>query len=59
MTTDDHRKLVNDGIHIVETINSTMECTHTLFAWIRADPESDGVKSYWYKVKCTIYGDLM
>lgn len=52
MTTDDHKRLVKDKIHIVESINLTVGCTQTLFSWIGADLESDGVK-------CTIFGDLM
>jgi hypothetical protein len=59
MITDDHKRVVKDGIHIVDSMNLTVGCTQTLFAWIGADPESEGVKSYWYKVKCTICGDLM
>ena len=59
MTTDDHKRFVKDEIHIIESINSTVECTQTFFAWIGADPKLDGVKIYWYKVKSTSCGDLM
>jgi hypothetical protein len=54
-----HEKLVEEGIEIVEEVNSTLlEVDEKTVFYVMGDTKAEGLKfrSYWFKVRCRVCG---
>jgi hypothetical protein len=51
LTIANHKKLVQEGIKIMDTLNNKILCEKKPFAVI-GDMESGDLKSFWFKVRC-------
>ena len=52
MTVVDHKELVQEGLKIMETVNKACEANRPTFVVV-GDVDSHGLKSYWFKARCT------
>ena len=57
MTISDDKRLIIEGIKMLEAVNSTVEGNMKPFMLI-GDPDSEYLKSVWYKVKCLFCNDF-
>ena len=53
----DHEKLADEGIHIVDLINDSVDQDHKPFVII-GDRSSPHMRCFWLKVKCKFCGDF-
>ena len=58
MTFADHRRAVEEGFSIVESVNALAGAEDNTFV-VLGDPTTLELKSFWYKVRCKLCGDLM
>jgi hypothetical protein len=59
ITKTKHEKLVEEGIEIVEEVNSTLpEVDEKTIFYVMGDTKVEGLKfrSYWFKVRCRVCG---
>ena len=52
-----HKVMINEGVKIVEGVNCSVILDHVPFVLV-GDHDCAEVKSFWFKVKCTYYGDF-
>ena len=52
MTAVDHKELVQEGLKIIETVNKACEANRPTFVVV-GDVDAHGLKSYWFKARCT------
>lgn len=52
-----HRRLVEEGIKIMDGVNGIIDSDPKPFHWIGFDPSATEVKSFWYKVQCRFCHD--
>jgi hypothetical protein len=59
ITKAEHEKLVEEGIEIVEEVNSTLpKVDEKIVFYVMGDTKAEGLKfrSYWFKVRCRVCG---
>ena len=52
-TTADHKRMVEEGIGIIATVNESVDPDKPTFQLV-GDPDDTIMKSYWFKVRCVI-----
>ncbi len=57
LTNEDHKRVVIEGIGIIESVNAPFVADEQPFVLV-GDPKSLDMKSFWYKVRCTICNDF-
>jgi hypothetical protein len=57
LTAEDHKRVVEDGMAILDMVNRDICVEGGPFGAI-GDPEGDSIKSFWHKVRCKVCGDL-
>jgi hypothetical protein len=57
-TAADHRALVDEGLAILHSVNAAAVDGIATFVVV-GDPDSQHLKSFWYKVHCKVCGDMM
>lgn len=58
LTVEDHRKLVREGIDIVDAVNDSVDSDKKPFKWVGGDVESPHVRSLWYRVQCSFCNEF-
>jgi Pyruvate/2-oxoacid:ferredoxin oxidoreductase delta subunit len=57
LTAADHRALVEEGLSILHSVNDTVNSDGEAFVLV-GDADAETMKPFWYKVRCTVCGDL-
>ncbi len=57
LTNEDHKKVVIEGIGIIESINAPFVANEQPFVLV-ANPKSLNLKLFWYKVKSTFCNEF-
>ena len=57
LTTLDHRHAVTEGLGILKIVNDFVSVDGGPFVLV-GDPAIEELKSFWYKVRCKLCGDL-
>lgn len=55
---EDHRRLIDDGVEIVTSVNTTLPDGHKPFT-ILGNLEAEDTRCYWFKVRCQYCRDMM
>ena len=58
LTSVDHRRLVEEGVSILQSVNDSISTDDPLFVVV-GDVGVLQLKSFWYKVRCKIDGEIM
>lgn len=57
LTASDHKAAVQEGLGILQSVNDGVSAIAVTFVVV-GDTESEIMKSFWYKVRCTVCGDM-
>ena len=57
LTIADHKSLVQEGLSILHSVNDSVSEDDPLFVLVR-NAEVGELKSFWYKVRCKVDGQL-
>jgi hypothetical protein len=57
LTTADHKHAVAEALGILKGVNDSVAIDGGPFVLV-GDPEAEHLKSFWYKVRCKLCGDL-
>lgn len=55
---EDHRRLVQEGIQILNDINEDLNPERETFELLGGDPLTSQLKSFWWKTKCITCNDM-
>lgn len=58
LTPHDHKRMINEGVQIVEDVNSSLPDDHKKFT-ILGNLTADDTRCYWFKVKCPYCREMM
>ena len=58
LTTADHKSLIHEGMSILHSVNDSISEDDPPFVLVE-DAEVEELKSFWYKVRCKVDGELL